>query len=190
MGMIRPSTESSDERFGPTICFRCEEPLKSSAAQCKRCHWNGGIKLSEDEDRYLVLVALIHRVLLEGTRISQYWRIAGSPRELAVLQHGDQSEVDGAKWRITGKNVDRGIFLLRGFRILRFQNYGKFFEFAVEDPVEEIKEEMMKWRDLNAAYFEIMRLKNRNLLRGYLRRPEKKKVIYRNGIQDESPYLG
>ncbi|MDF1753065.1 MAG: hypothetical protein P1U89_09845 [Verrucomicrobiales bacterium] len=170
-------------------CFKCDSDLVAGTTKCSRCSWNGGAALPESDDRYLVLVALIYRTIEEGVRVMPYInRVEGTARELAVLEHGDQCEIDGTKWRISGKNAEKGCFFLNGFRILHFPNR-QFFKFEPEDPVEEIKEEMRRWKHLHSAYYEILELKKRRELRGYLRRPERKRAIYRAKIQDESPYL-
>lgn len=171
-------------------CFKCDRPLQSVSAKCSHCGWNGGVGLTEQSERYLVLLALIYRIPNEGVRIKPYIsRVKGSPRELAVLQHGDQCELEATKWRITGINRNRNTFFVKGFRIVEFPNR-QIFDFEHGDPVDEIKEEMLRWRDLRSAYYEIWQLKKKGQLKGYLRRPENKKAVYRSRIQDESPYLG
>lgn len=173
------------------LCFRCDYTFDSSdLTRCPKCHWSGTEPISTESEAYLIFVSLVYRVQNEGKPIgSDQFSVEASSRELAILEEGNKATIDDAKWTIIARNEETRNLALQGFRVVRLPG-DNYFDFGLEDPVDLIKKELVKWRDLRLAIDEIYRLKAENKLLSHLNRPEPQKKHHRNWIQDESPYYG
>lgn len=170
-------------------CFKCDHPIDQ--AVCPICKWEGGDALADDSEAYVLLMSLVYRTLEEGKRLDDFlYQITVSDREMGMLNPGDQISINNAKWRITETNKEQQAFLLKAFNVLRLPGE-LFFEFSHDDPVDLIKKELLRWRDIRVALDEIYRLKKEGQLDHYLtQKTEAQRRHHRSLLQDESPYFG
>lgn len=140
--------EVADAEFACFVCGTTSTPKERRHARtgkdrCPKCGWGGGGATDAEDPKYLVLWSLINRALKDGEMKSGtggggngsgFIRITPSPREYALLEHGDQMRVDDLLWRITVKND--GILYLRCARVEKFvtQEDGDSEHFYLRSP--------------------------------------------------------
>ena len=117
------------------------------------------------------------------------FQIKVSDREFAILNEGDQCQIEDAKWFLQKKNATHQTLHIKGFTVVRLPTAtAQYFEFGFDDPKDEIKRELIRWRDLRLAIDELHLLKSKGKLLSYLGKPEKQRNHHRNWVQDQSPY--
>lgn len=95
-------------------CFQCASEIEGSVKTCPVCFWSEHDVIPEDDPRYLVYYTLILRATESKSILSG--RLEPTPREFAVLEHGDQCRIDDVLWRITAKNRETGAFYVRAWK--------------------------------------------------------------------------
>jgi len=100
--------------------------------------------MQQSDPRYQVYAALVHRSITEKKIVSgDVYRVAGTDVEFELLQHGEEAFVDGIKWRITGKNKEKGCFFLFGDVSIPVGDV--FIRCRPTDPINRLEEEFSKW---------------------------------------------
>ena len=96
------------------VCEKSWEMLSQGNARCPQCGWNQAEVLDEGEPRFTVLYAMILRAAdiakSAAPRKSPFVFVEASPREVALVCHGDQIKVDEVFWRVTGV-LENGVWL-------------------------------------------------------------------------------
>jgi len=171
------------------ICLKCDKPLETdSNGNCRLCKWENGETLSEQSERFPVFASVVYRAIENGTQDAEHiCKIKVSDREFALLNEGDQCQIDEAKWYLQEKITDTQTLHLKGFTVVRLPTH-QYFEFGFDDPKDEIKRELIRWRDLRLAIDEMRLLKSQGKLLSYLGKTEKQRNHHRSYVQDQSPY--
>lgn len=122
--------------------------------RCPRCSWHIDEQaLDPDEARYLIFLGMVYRLKDEGEPHGDgRYRIAPTEREIAMLQHGDQSHIDGVFWRITARNPEANVIWLRGKRKVE-TSISKYESISIDPFIDEGQalEEINSWLELDGV---------------------------------------
>lgn len=171
------------------ICLKCDQPMESNSnRRCPLCKWENGITLADDSERFPVFASVVYRLIEAGNQPSDHiFKVKVSDREFAILEQSDQCIIEGGKWYLQEKLTDTQTLHIKGFSVVRLPNK-QYYEFGHDDPTDEIKRELLRWRDLRLALDELHLLKSKGQLLRYLGKPEKQRNHHRSFVQDQSPY--
>ena len=129
-------------------CFRCQRLAAVASEPCPHWYWSDPDCIAEDDPKYLIFMALTHRVNQSLKSSGSSWmpstsrsyRMEPTSRDFAMIEHGDQFRIEDVCWRVTARNTEKKLLFVRCWKAGVTQS-GRLVEVEIhEDLAQAIAE--------------------------------------------------